>query len=165
MKVNNIKVKRKFKINIKINNTKLQKDKKTKQKTLESHGFQIKSLLNVKIKRIEGINKSYCQTYLPPNHELKDNEPKGNIMITNYEDYIRIFYINININGLNLSKDGYLWLQLCLSLKEKGVDDICLTETNVNWQRQHLYNLFKKTLSDTWPKDKITTCTSTTNTN
>ena len=93
----------KFTINTNINNTKLQKYKNTKQKTLESHVF--KSLLNVKIKRIESINKSYSHTYLPPTYELKDNKPRGVIMITNCEDYIRIFYININ--GLDLSKEEH----------------------------------------------------------
>ena len=46
------------------------------------------------------INKIYSQTSLPPTNELKDNEPKGYIIITNCEDYVKIF--NININGLNL---------------------------------------------------------------
>ena len=78
------------------------------------------------------------------------------------DDHIRIFYININ--GLDLSKKGHSWLQLCQSLEEKGVDAICLTETNVNWDKQHLFNSFKKTLRETWPKEKVTTCTSNTNT-
>ena len=51
-------------------------------------------------------------------------------MINNYEDYMKIFYININ--GLDISKKGHSWFQLYLSLEEKGIDAICLTETNVN---------------------------------
>ena len=42
---------------------------------------------------------------------------------------------------------------------------IYLTETNVNWDMQYIFNSFTKTLRDTWPKEKITTCTSNTNTN
>ena len=65
---------------------------------------------------------------------------------------------------MDLSKKGHSWLQLCQSLEEKGVDAIYLTETNVNWERQHLFNSFKKTLKETWTKEKLTTCTSTTTT-
>ena len=54
-------------------------------------------------------------------------------MITNYEDYVIIFYININ--GLDLSKKGHSWLQLCISLENKDVDAIYLIETNVSWER------------------------------
>ena len=39
-----------------------------------------------------------------------------------------------------------------------------LTEKNVNWERQHLFNSFKKPLKKTWTKETLTTCTSTTNT-
>ena len=124
--------------------------------------MDLQNTIKAKVKNNQSITKSYSQTYLTPTKELKENEPKGDITITNYEDYIRIFYININ--GLDLSKKGHSWLQLCLSLEEKGVDAICLTETNVNWQRQHLFNYFTKTLKDTWPKEKLTTCTSNTKT-
>ena len=65
---------------------------------------------------------------------------------------------------IDLSKKGHSWLQLCQSLEEKGVDVICLTETNVNWYKQHIFNSFKKTLKETWPTEKVTTCTSNTNT-
>ena len=89
-----------------------------------SHGF--KNTIKVKVKSNQSINKHYSQTYLPTTKKLKDNEPKGDIMITNREDYVRNFYININ--GLYLLKKGHSWIQLCLSLEEKGVDTICLTE-------------------------------------
>ena len=160
IKANKVNVQRKLKLNKKINNTIFQQDKNTKQKTLESHGF--KNIIKLKVKSNQSINKSYSQTNLTPTKELKDNEPKGDIMITNCEAYVRIFYININ--GLDLSKKGHSWLQLCLSLDEKDVDAICLTETNVNWERQHLFKSFTKTLKDTWPKEKLTTCTSNTKT-
>ena len=39
-----------------------------------------------------------------------------------------------------------------------------LTEKNVNGERQHLCNSFKKPLKKTWTKETLTTCTSTTNT-
>ena len=63
-------------------------------------------------------------------------------MIINREDYVRNFYININ--GLDLSKKGHSWIQLCLSLEEKDIDAICITETNGNGERQHLFNSFAK---------------------
>ena len=93
--------------------------------------MDLQNTIKAKVKNNQSITKSYSQTYLTPTKELKENKPKGDITITNYEDYIIIFYININ--GLDLSKKGHSWLQLCLSLEEKGVDAICQTETNVNW--------------------------------
>ena len=66
----------------------------------------------------------------------------------------------MNINGLKLGQGGHSLLQLCLTLKEKGVDIVCLTETNVHWVRAHFYHKSRKTLKDTWPKHKISFCTS-----
>ena len=160
IKTNKVKVQRKVTFNQKVNNTISQKDKSTKQNTLESHGF--KNTIKVKVQSKKCINKNYTQTYLSPIKELKDNEPQGDIMIHKREDYIRIFHININ--GLDLSKKGHSWLQLCQSLEEKGVDAIFLTETNVNWERQHLFNSFKKYFKKPWTKENLTTCTSNTNT-
>ena len=150
IKINKVKEQRKLKVNKKNNNKIFTKDKNTKQKTLESHGF--KNIIKVRVKSNQSINKSYSQTYLPPTKEIKDNEPQREIMTTKCEQYVRLLYININ--GLNVSKKGHSWLQLCLSLEEKGVNAICLTETNVNWKKQHILNSFTKTLKDTWPKEK-----------
>ena len=62
-------------------------------------------------------------------------------------NHIRIFYMNIN--GLKLGQGGHSLLQLCITLKEKGVDIVCLTETNVHWARAHVYHKFRKTLIET----------------
>ena len=126
---------------------------------MESHGF--KNIIKVRIKINQSINKSYSQAYLFPTKELKDNEPQGDIMTIKCEEFVRLFYININ--ALNLSKEGHSWIQLCLSLGEKGVNTIYLTETNVNSKKQHIFNSLTKTSKDTWPRDKLTTCTSNTN--
>ena len=107
---------------------------------MESHGF--KNIIKVNVQSKKSHHNNYTHTYLPPIKELKDNEPQGDIMIQKSEDFIRIFYININ--GLDLSKKGHSWLQLCQSLEEKSFDAICLTETHFNWERQHLFNSFKK---------------------
>ena len=140
IKINKVEVQRKVKVNQKLNNTISQKDKNTKQNTLESHKF--KNIIKLKVQSKNNINKNYIQTYLPPIKELKDNAPQGDIMIHKHEDHIRLFYININV--LDLSKKGHSWPQLCQFLEEKGVDAIYLTEKNVNWKRQHLFNSFKK---------------------
>ena len=73
-------------------------------------------------------------------------------------NHIRIFYMNIN--GLKLGQGGHSLLQLCLTLKEKGVNIVCLTETNVHCARAHVYHKFRQTLKETWPKHKISFCTS-----
>jgi len=72
------------------------------------------------------------------------NEFKGDKMTRLDPNHIRIFYMNIN--GLKLGQGGHLLLQLCLTLKEKGVHIVCLTETNVHWARAHVYHKFRKTL-------------------
>ena len=89
---------------------------------------------------------------------IDTNEFKGDKMTCIDPNHIRIVYMNIN--GLNLGQGGHLLLQLCLTLKEKGVDIVCLTETNVYWARAHVYHNFRNTLTDTWPKQKNSFCTS-----
>ena len=66
----------------------------------------------------------------------------------------------MNINGTELGKGGHSLLQLCLTLKEKRVDIVCMTETNVHWKRAHVYHSFRQTLKDARPKRKISFCTS-----
>ena len=78
IKTKKVKTKRKVRVNQQLLNTTSQKDKSTKQHTLESHGF--KSIIKVKDKNNESINRNYIQTYLPPITELKDNKPQGDIM-------------------------------------------------------------------------------------
>ena len=69
----------------------------------------------------------------------------------------------MNINGLELGKGDHSFIQLCLTLKEKGVDMVCLTETNVHWERAHVYHQFRRTVKDAWPKNKIIFCASESN--
>ena len=137
IKINKVELQRKGKVNQKLNNTISQKDKSTKQNTLESHRF--KNIIKLKVQSKNNINKNYIQTYLPPIKELKDNAPQGDIMIHKHEDHIRLLYININ--GLDLSKKGHSWLQLCQSLEEKGVDAIYLTEKKCQLEKTTLIQL------------------------
>ena len=80
-------------------------------------------------------------------------------MITKPPSSIRIFYMNIN--GTDQTSDEHSLLQLCSSLKTKDVDVICLTETNIDWNKPHLVNQLQRTLQKTWPKQKIGFYTST----
>ena len=107
----------------------------TNNKSLHDFGFKFKS----KTKVINTNNKSlqYSQDYLPNKLNLP-NEPKGNPMITKPSSSIRIFYMNIN--GIDQTTYEYSFLQLCSSLKTKDVDVICLTKTNIDWNKPHLVN-------------------------
>ena len=69
----------------------------------------------------------------------------------------------MNTNGMELGKGEHSLLQLCLTLKEKGVDMVCPTETNIHWERAHIYHQFRQTLKDAWLKHKISFCTSESN--
>ena len=65
--------------------------------------------------------------------ELFDtNEFKGEKLTLLNPNHIRIFYMHIN--GLELGKGGHILLQLCLTLKEKGVGIVSITKTNVHWE-------------------------------
>lgn len=81
------------------------------------------------------------------------NEFKGDKLTLLDPNHVRIFYMNINC--LKLGQWGQSLLQLCLTLKEKGVDIVCLTETNVYWSRAYVYHKFRQTLKDTWPNIKL----------
>ena len=69
------------------------------------------------------------------------NEFKDDKLILLDPNHIRIFYMNIN--GLKLGQGGHSLLQLCLTLKEKRVEIVCLTETNAHWARAHVYHKFR----------------------
>ena len=107
----------------------------TNNKSLHDFGFKFES----KTKVIDTNNKSinYSQDYLPNKLNLP-NEPKGDPMITKLPSSIRIFYMNIN--GTDQTTNEHSLLQLCSSLKTKDVDVICLTETNIDWNKPHLVN-------------------------
>ena len=71
--------------------------------------------------------------------------------------HIKYFYININRK--DAGKVNHTLIQLYQHLKEMKVDIIELTETNVHWKHLHDTSNFKKIIKDTWPEDKIGTCT------
>ena len=85
---------------------------------------------------------------------------KGNIISLLDKDCIRIFYLNIN--GIHFKKEGHSLVQLCLNLKERGVDIISLTETNINLKINHIITRFEIVLKKFWSNNKITYSTSET---
>ena len=95
----------------------------------------------------------YNQDYLSIKQLTIPNEAKGYPMITKSSSSIRICYINIH--GTDQLIDEHSLLQLCSSLKTKDVNAICLTETNIDWEKPHLVNQFQRILNKTWPKQKI----------
>ena len=59
--------------------------------------------------------------------------------------------IFLNVNRLDLGlQESHKIIQLFMELKEKGVDVICLAETNVHWNRTHLFRRFLKVLQSAW---------------
>ena len=116
-------------------------------------------------KRITPRNKEEketMQTQLDTTNIHYENTFKGDKMSNLNKDCIRIFYLNIN--GINFKQGAHSLVQLCLNLKEKGVDIISLTETNVHWKRNHIISKFKSLLKKVWLENKITYSTSETTT-
>lgn len=74
------------------------------------------------------------------------------------ENQIRWFYLNIN--SLNIGHGYHSLLQLYQTIQEKGVDIVCITETNVYWERCHIYHQLKKRSTMCGPKNRISFCTS-----
>ena len=141
--------------------TNICESKKTnpKQQGLKSFGFKQKITTNKKLKQIR-YNIS-IQTPFNNQKKLKENRHKGDKLTKIDPNNTRLFYININ--GIDTGNGDHSLLQLCQNLQEVGVDVISLTETNVHWQRPHATSNFKRILQETWPKDKIGTCTSESN--
>ena len=131
-----------------------------KQDSLKSFGFREK--IQTKPNQIpQQPTDNTIQTKiqnLPPFDKTESKEDSQNILNSNH---IRIFFMNIN--ELELGKGGHSLLQLCLTLKEKGVDMVCPTETNIHWERAHIYHQFRQTLKDDWSKNKLSFCTSESN--
>ena len=73
---------------------------------------------------------------------------------------IHLLVVLVSVVGLGLGKGKHSLLQVCLNLQDKGVDLLCLTETNVNWKRHHLVQRFSVTLKKAWINRKISICTS-----
>ena len=112
----------------------------TKQDSLTTFGFWAK--VTTPSNNINAI--PIDKTMQPPIQHIEPfdtNEFKGNKLIFLDPNHIRIFYMNSN--GLKLGQGGHSLLQLCLALEEKGVDIVCLTETNVHWARAHVYHKFR----------------------
>ena len=116
----------------------------TNNKSLHDFGFKFES--KTKVIGTNNKSKNYSQDYLPNKLNLS-NEPKGDPMSTKPPSSIRIFYMNIN--GTDQTTYEHSLLQLCSSLKTKDVDVICLTETNIDWNKPHLVNQFQRTLQKT----------------
>ena len=129
----------------------------TKQDSLTAFRFRAKVTTpshNINAIPIDKTRQHLIQDIKP----FDTNEFKGDKLILLDPNHIRIFYINSN--GIKLGQGGNSLLQLSLTLKEKGVDIVCLTKTNVHWARDHVYHKFRQTPKDTWQKHKISVCTS-----
>ena len=134
--------------------------KKTfKQHGLKAFGFKHKANINKKLKQIQPNNS--IQTTFNSQNTLKVNRHKGDRLTKLELNHTRLFYININ--GIDNSNGDHSSLQLCQHLQEVGVYIISLTEIDVQWKRPHVTSNFKKILQDTWPEDRIGTCTSGSN--
>ena len=132
----------------------------TKQDSLKAFGFREKP--QTKPNQLpQQPTHNTTQTKIQDLKPFDTNESKGDTLNILNPNHIRIFYMNIN--GIELGKGGHSLLQLCVTLKSKGVDLVCLTETNVHWERTHVSHKFRQTLKDTWPKNKISFCTSESN--
>ena len=75
-------------------------------------------------------NENTIQATLECLQESQKNNYIGDKLTTKPNENLRV--ISLNINGLDLGKGKNSLLQLCLNLQDKGVDLLCLTETNVN---------------------------------
>ena len=98
------------------------------------------------------INDNTIKPTLESLQESQTNEYFGDRLTTKPNENLRI--LSLNINGLDLGKGEHSLLQLCLNLQNKGVDLLCLTETNVNWKRHHVVQKFSATLKKAWINQK-----------
>ena len=153
---NNLKVKRRYETSK--NNKIANLPNKPKQQKMTGFGFKYDQKAHDSQKDIFTTNGNTIQTTLKSTQESQRNEYFGDKLTTKPNGNLRI--ISLNINGLDLGKGEHSLLQLCPNLQDKGVDLLCLTETNVNWQRHHLVQRFSTTLKTASPKQKISLCTS-----
>ena len=101
----------------------------TKQDSLKSFGFHEK--VQTKPNQLpHQPTHNTTQTKIQDLQPFDTNESKDDTLNILNPNHIRIFYMNIN--GRELGKGGHSLLQLCVTLKSKGVDLVCLTETNVH---------------------------------
>ena len=57
------------------------------------------------------------------------------------------------INGSDIGNDNLSLIKLCITLKKVGVNNVCLTQTNVNWRRNYIISKFRKLLMGVWPNN------------
>ena len=93
-------------------------------------GFKCDQKAHNSQKDIFATNGNTIQATLKSTQESQRNEYFGDKLTTKPNENLRI--ISLNINGLDLGKGEHSLLQLCLNLQDRGVDLLCLTETNVN---------------------------------
>ena len=125
---------------------------------MNEFGFKQVTKVNNHQQDISKTNENTIQPTLESLQETQRNKYFGDKLTIKPTENLRI--ISLNINGLDLGKGEHSPLQLCLNLQDKGVDLLCLTKTNVNWQRHYLVQKFSATLKEAWPKQKISICTS-----
>ena len=119
---------------------------------MNAFGFKKVTKVNDHQQDILKNNENTIRPTVESLQETQRNEYFGDKLTIKPTENLRI--ISLNINGLDLGKGENSLLQLCLNLQDKGMDLLCLTETNVNWQRYYLVQNFSATLKEAWPKQK-----------
>ena len=97
---------------------------------MNAFGFKQVTKVNDHQNDIFKTNENTIPLTLESLQEAQRNEYFGDKLTIKPTENLRI--ISLNINGLDLGKGEHSPLQLCLNLQDKGVDLLCLTETNVN---------------------------------
>ena len=97
---------------------------------MNAFGFKQVTKVNDHQQDILKTNENTIRPTLKSLQETQRNEYFGDKLTIKPTENLRI--ISLNINGLDLGKGENSLLQLCLNLQDKGVDLLCLTETNVN---------------------------------
>ena len=97
---------------------------------MNEFGFKQVTKVNNHQQEISKTNENTIQPTLESLQKTQRNKYFGDKLTIKPTENLRI--ISLNINGLDLGKGEHSPLQLCLNLQDKGVDLLCLTETNVN---------------------------------
>ena len=117
---------------------------KPKQQKMTGFGFKSSQIVHDLQKDIFTTNGNTIQSTLESLQESQRNDYFGDKLTTKPNENLRT--ISLNINGLDLGKGDHSLLQLCINLQDKGVNLLCLTETNINWQRHYLVQKFSTIL-------------------
>ena len=125
---------------------------RSKQRKTNIFGFKSGSKINDYQKDSLTSIETIIQPTLESLQKSQQNDYFGDQLSTKPIENLRI--ISLNINGLDIGKDEHSLLQLCSNLQDKGVDLLCLIETNTNWHRQYLVQKFSATLKTAWYKQK-----------